>query len=73
LAKPSEGAELDKSAAIHALLPSFIRVLEELKALGVPEVFRHKHRSLPGGLHNLLFKRDAHVIPCNDGDLRPME
>lgn len=38
LAKPSGDAPLNKSAAIKALVPSYVNLLKELKALGVPEV-----------------------------------
>ena len=42
LAKPVEGATLDKSAAVAALVPHYEAVLKELKALGVPEVQMHE-------------------------------
>jgi 5-methyltetrahydropteroyltriglutamate--homocysteine methyltransferase len=43
LAKPAEGSgDLDRSAAVAALLPHYEAVLKELKALGVPEVQIHE-------------------------------
>ncbi len=43
LAKPAEGTgDLDRSAAVAALVPHYAAVLKELKALGVPEVQVHE-------------------------------
>lgn len=46
LSKPSGDAPLDKSTAIEALVPSYIKLLNELHALGVPEVFLRPLASL---------------------------
>ena len=42
LAKPVEGATLDKAAAVASLVPHYVAVLKQLKALGVPEVQVHE-------------------------------
>lgn len=70
LSKPSGDEPFDKSAAIQALVPSYIKLLNELNALGVPEVLVYPLASLGnnletfGGIAGLLLGADPlNLVP----------
>eukprot|EP00884_Botryococcus_braunii_P016286 jgi/Botrbrau1/3340/Bobra.0048s0035.1 len=60
LAKPSGDAPLDKSAAIQALVPSYVKLLKELKALGIPEV--QIHEPILTAADSASFKADFEAV-----------